>query len=997
MRGMVAFVLAIAGSLALAPAAQAQFGIADWRAQVYDSNATTEGQEVDANVFDLAGGHPYIGVTDFTLTGTTPPTSDNVENLRVDVPPGLVPNPELTPRCSDTDMELSLCPSNTQIGTEDLRIALSSIPGVQATLRLPLYNMEVEDDQVSRFAFNPADAAGVPGTGVLLSALGLHQVDIVGGVRDSADVANPPGFDAFTYPVDNGLFFTINDVPPTTAVVRSKLTFWGVPGDPSHAPLGVPLSFAPTPTIGQACITGIPDSVLTGLGIPLGLPVCTNRANVGSLPDTELPFLSNPTTCTGAALASRLFVDSDFPQDPGPTASAVDFTPPVDGKEGAQECGQVPTGGGVEVENDTPQPDSPSGPTVGITVPQQGLSDKDVRATSHVRDISVTLPPGMTINPSVANGLEACTDEQLAANSGVPGGEACPAASRIGSVAVHTPLLPPLPGQPPDGPGQVGSAYVGQPLAGDMYRLFVTIEGRGVSIRLKGSVRPNPDSGQLTAIFEDNPQLPFDELAVDFRDGPRAPLATPLDCGPKTAGAALTPWSGTAPVAATSAPFEIAGDGCPAGFQPAFDAATGSPAAGAYSPVTARIARDDRNQYLAGIRVETPPGLAAKIKGVEKCSNAAASSGNCPAATRIGTATTTAGAGGEPFRLSGPVYFTGGYKGSPFGMVAVIRAIAGPYDLGTVVVRQSIFVDPEDASLSVISDPPPQILEGVPVRLRTIDVAIDRPGFTYNPTSCGSKDVLGRMHSTQGAVADRGTSIAIDGCERLGFSPRMRMALTGVRQLQRGKHPGLKVRMSQPSRQANIASVVAKLPKSLALDPRNSQVVCGFEAGKRADCPRRTRIGWATAATPVLERKLAGPVYLVQGIRVDPVTGAQIRTLPSLLAKLNGEVRINVRGVTSVENGKLVSTFGSVPDAPVTQFNMNVKGGERGILAATGRPRLCARRQVSVNRLVGHNGKTAAQRRVRMSTPCRKLKRLQAKAKQRKAAQRRAASRRAGS
>ena len=433
-------------------------------------------------------------------------------------------------------------------------------------------------------------------------------------------------------------------------------------------------------------------------------------------------------------------------------------------------------------------------------------------------------------------------------------------------------------------------------------------------------------------------------------------------------------------------------------FQPSFGATTGSPASGAYTRFTAQIGRDDGDQYLSGVRVDTPPGLAAKIKGVEQCADAAANAGACPAASRIGTVTTLAGAGSEPYRLSGPVYFTGRYKGAPFGMVAVIRAIAGPYDLGTVVVRQALFVDPEDASLTAVSDPLPRILEGVPIRLRNAQVTLDRPGFAYNPTSCGAKSVGGRFHSTQGASTDRAAGLQFDGCARLGFSPKMRMRLTGVRQLKQGKHPGLRTRVTQPGRQANIASAVVKLPKSLALDPRNSQVVCGYEAGLRAKCPKRTRIGNATAISPVLNRKLTGPVYLVQGIRVDPTTGNTIRTLPSLLAKLNGEVRVNLRGVTSVEGGKLVTTFGAVPDAPISRFALNVKGGKRGILAATGRPRICNRRQVTISRTVGHNGKRAAQRRIKMATPCKKLKRLQAKAKQRKAAQRRrAASRRAAS
>ena len=628
------------------------------------------------------------------------------------------------------------------------------------------------------------------------------------------------------------------------------------------------------------------------------------------------------------------------------------------------------------------RPDAPTGPTVGITVPQPGLADRDILATSHLRDISVTLPPGMTINPSVANGLETCTDTQFAVQAGVPGGDACPEASRIGTVVVRTPLLPPLPGQPADGPDQVGAAYVGQPLPGDMYRLFLTIEGRGVSIRLKGSVRPDPSTGQVTAVFPDNPQLPFDELAVDFRGGPRAPLATPLDCGPKTASATFAPWSGTAPIAATSDPFQIADPSCPVGFDIGFAASTASPLSGAFSPLTVRISRGDRNEFLARIaRVDAPPGLAAKIRGVEQCADAAAATGACPAASRIATATTTAGAGSEPYQLSGPVYLTEGYKGAPFGMVVAIRAIAGPYDLGTVVVRQSLWVETEDASVTVVSDALPQILEGVPIRLRDVDVTFDRPGFTYNPTSCGTKEIGGRFHSIQGTISDHPDALVrFTGCERLRFTPRMRMRLTGARQMRQGGHPSLRVRVTQRPRQANIASAVVRLPKSLALDPDNAQAVCDFEDSLRAQCPRKTRIGMARVFSPVLNRTIGGPVYFVQGIRVDPDTGNRIRTLPTLLVKLNGEVRVNLRARTEVRRGHLVSIFPSVPDAPVSRFNMRLKGGKGGVLAATGRPRLCSRRQVAASRVAGHNGKRAPQRRVRISTAsaCRKLRLIRA-------------------
>ncbi len=967
---LIGMLCAAVGALAvLAPSAHAAVEISDWRAQVYDSNATTPAQEIDENVFTQAGGHPYIGVTDFTIAGAT--ADDNLATVRVDVPAGLVPNPAIYPTCSMAQLELgNSCPTNTQIGTQQISITTPSIP-VPVTIKVPLYNIEIDTDQVSRFGFNPADAAIVPGLGPVLGALGLHEVEIIGGVRDSLADANPPGAGGNQLPADNGLFFTIavsEDTPPVTG---SKLTFWGTPGDPGHAA-----------EVGQSCIIAPPVTPATGL--------CALDPTPTGAPDPALPFLANPTACLGAPLNTRLITTSEG----GSSDSAIDPTPTVDGVDGAQNCELVPFAATFGVLPDTTQPDSPTGPVATIDVPQDGLNDTDVLTTSHVKAIDVTLPPGLTLNPSVANGLEACTDEQFAANAGVPFGDACPAASEIGTVAVETPLLPPLPGEPEDGPDQIGSAYVGQPLAGDMYRLFVTIEGRGNSIRLKGSVKPNPETGQLRASFPDNPQLPFGQLRVDFRDGPRAPLATPLECGPKTALAQLAPWSGTPTVDAQSNPFEIAGDACPAGFGPTFAAATGSSASGAYTPFTARFARDDRNQFLSDVRVDTPPGLAAKIKGAPKCSNAAAATGACPAETRIGTATTTAGAGSEPFQLSGPVYFTEGYKGAPFGMVAVIRAIAGPYDLGTVVVRQSIFVDPDDASLAVVSDPLPRILEGVPVRLRTVDVTIDKPGFTYNPTSCGVKSVGGRMHSTEGAVADRSADLGFDNCQRLGFSPKLKMSMTGPRQMTRGKHPGLKATVTQPASQANISTARVALPKSLALDPANARAVCGYEAGLKAQCPARTKIGKAVAQSPVLNEPLRGPVYFVQGIRIDPTTGNRIRTLPTLLVKLNGEVRINVRATTTVVKTKLVSEFTAVPDAPVTRFDLTLKGGKGGILAATGKPKICGRRQVATNKTIGHNGKRAAQKRVRLSTPCKQFKRIQAK--QRKAQQRKRAAKQRG-
>jgi hypothetical protein len=933
--GIVALLTSLA-FLALAPGAQAQFGVDpdDWIAQVYGNDVETETQATQqydtVGIYDQAGGHPWKGITDFTMR-TDPTTGDpqggNPSSIRVDVPAGLVPNPTIFPRCPRVLFDGGgPCPTDTQIGIEELTVKEGA---AIARIRVPLYNVEIEPDEVSLFGFRPADA---PAVATIASIAGIHPVHIVGGVRDQPSQFGPH---------DNGLLFTIDEAPATPAVLRSKLTFWGVPGDPIH-----------NTQRGQSCATVL---------APIELPEECVPPSPVNVPSTvpEIPFLSNPTRCKGVPERTRLSLWSHGA--PQQFAMVDDPTPTIDGKDGAQNCAAVPFDAGIEVTPDTTQPDAPVGPRVRLTTPQQGLHDKDVITTSHVKDVTVTLPPGMTINPSAANGLEACSDAQLAASPGVVGGDECPEGSKVGTVDVKSPLLP---------DSVNGFAFVGQPLAGDMYRLFVTLEGRGVSIRLKGSVRPNPSTGQLTATFANNPEQPFETFDVDFEDGPRAPLATPLDCGPKTASATFAPYSGTAPVTATSG-FTIGSGACPAPFAPGLAARTASPAAGAFSTFAATISRPDRDQFLSRVRVDTPPGLGAIVKGVTQCSSALAARGACPASSRIGTASTRSGAGSEPFRIDGPVYFTEGYKGAPFGMVVAIRAIAGPYDLGTVVVRQSIFVDPVDAHVSVISDPLPQILEGVPIRLRSVDVVLHRSKFVYNPTSCGTKQVGATLHSIQGTASRAAAGFGIERCEALGYRPKMSMRLTGPRQTGFGRHPGLKVRVTQPAGQANTRRARVVLPLSLALDPANARAICGFEAGLKADCPAKSRIGTASAISPALNRPVKGPVYFVQGIRVDPTTGNRIRTLPSLLAKLRGEVSIHLRGNTEVVRRKLVSTFDNVPDAPVSRFDMKLKGGKGGILAVSARRGVCARRQVTKAAFTGQNAKLAAFR-VKMTKPCKR-------------------------
>jgi hypothetical protein len=478
----------------------------------------------------------------------------------------------------------------------------------------------------------------------------------------------------------------------------------------------------------------------------------------------------------------------------------------------------------------------------------------------------------------------------------------------------------------------------------------------------------------LTTTFDNNPQLPFSSFRVRFKDGPRAPLATPPTCGTKTATAELTPWSGNAPVSPSDS-FTI---DCPgiSGFAPSFDAGTTNPAAGAFSPFAVRINRPDGQQYMRGLSLEMPPGLIANLRGVPLCPDAQANAGTCGLGSKIGTAVVGSGAGTNPFFTApehGSVYLTEGYKGAPFGLSTVVRAIAGPYDLGTVVVRQAIFVDPTDAHITVVSDPIPTILEGIPLRIRSINVDVNRPGFTINPTSCGEKQIKATMTSIEGTVHQAVQRLQVGDCQALPLRPRFSMRLIGRRQMREGRHPGLRTVLTQGPGQANMKKVTVKLPLSLALDPENAQsdALCEFEAGQRVDCPPSSIIGNAVAHTPVLNRPLEGPVYFVKNVRVHPRTGRLIRTLPTLLITLRGEVAINVRANSDVIDDKLVSTFHTVPDAPVSRFILNLKGGPKGILVATrnicGQPK----NHVTDMEIDGQNGKRADQA-VRMRTPCAK-------------------------
>jgi hypothetical protein len=468
----------------------------------------------------------------------------------------------------------------------------------------------------------------------------------------------------------------------------------------------------------------------------------------------------------------------------------------------------------------------------------------------------------------------------------------------------------------------------------------------------------------VTTTFDDNPQLPFEKLSLHFKTGPRAPLSLPTTCGPATTTAVLSPWSGTAPVTISSS-FEVSADGngapCPAlGFSPGFTAGTVNATGGAASPFTAVFSRTDDDQQLGGVSIDMPKGLLGRIASVELCGDAQAAAGTCGEGAKIGNVTTAVGAGSNPFSLPGQVFITGPYKGAPFGLSIVVPAVAGPFNLGTVVVRAAIFVDRNTTQLKIVSDPLPTILEGIPLQIRLIEVNVDRPGFTFNPTNCTATSVDGAITPANGggpvAVSSR---FQVGNCKALDLKPKLSLALTGKGQTTDDKHPALRATLTQPSGQANLKKVAVTLPLSLALDPDNANGLCEPEAAAADRCPASSIIGRASALTPVLHDPLTGPVYFVRGERID-VQGKTRKTLPKLYLPLQGEngVQINLRASSEVKGNRLVTTFDNIPDAPVSSFKLNINGGGHGVLVVSGAD-ICKSTQIAGQQVTGQNNKAA--------------------------------------
>jgi len=657
-------------------------------------------------------------------------------------------------------------------------------------------------------------------------------------------------------------------------------------------------------------------------------------------------LLTNPTSCLNEPEVTR--IEADSWEAPTEWVPANARGPPMTG------CDRLQFHPAITVRPDTTLADEPTGYGVELEVPQSQTSGVEGLATPDLKNVTVTLPQGVSLSAGAADGLAACpTEGPEGINLTSTEAGHCPLASQVGTVEALTPVLEqPLTGHvyvAVPGCGGAGQAPCTEADAanGTLFGAYLELEGSGIVIKQHGALSANPVTGQLTASFKDAPQQPFSDLKITLKDGPRAPLSNPQTCGEALTTSDVTPWSSPqTPDATPSWAFQVTGcEGSP--FAPAFEAGTTNPAAGAYTNVTATFSRGDRQQDFSALQVQAPPGLLAMISHVPLCEEPQAALGTCSPASRIGTATASAGAGSHPFWVSGPVYLTGPYRGAPFGLSAPIQAKAGPFNLGTIVTRAMLNVDPTTAAATVTSDPLPQIFDGIPLRVQTINVTLNRSQFAFNPTNCEAHQITATIASAQGAVAHVSSPFAAGGCKNLPFDPGFKVATRAPGSKKKGTSFDAKV-SSEPG-QANIRSVAVTLPKQLPARLTTIQQACpeATFAANPATCPAGSAIGVATAITPVLSVPFTGPAYLVSH------GGA---AFPDIEVILQGDgVRIDLTGSINIAHGITSSTFANAPDAPISSFELKLPEGPHSAL--TTNSSLCAKPLVMPTTIVGQNGR----------------------------------------
>jgi len=712
----------------------------------------------------------------------------------------------------------------------------------------------------------------------------------------------------------------------------SKIVFWGAPADPSH--------FAERFDLNKY---GLEDP---GLGV--------------ESPANNLPFMTNPTACTPTPLTTRMEADSWREQGVFAQAS---FNSEKDGTPFVfNGCEMVPFEPAVEVRTGTHRAASPTGLDLTITVPQStaphGLG------TAHVKKVAVTFPEGVTVSPSAVAGLGACSEAQIGLGDSEP--PTCPDSSKIGNVSIRTPVLEETL------EGDVVIARQNENPFRSTFAIYLAVKGPGFYLKLPGELNVDKQTGRLRTVFDNNPQLPFEELQLDFRGGPTAPLVTPDICGTYDTRSEITSWASNEPVVVNSPTLIDEGCGGGGAFNPKLQAGVANPVAGARSPLTIRIQRQDGEQNISRFDVTLPQGELASLKGVGVCPDSVAGDGNCPKDSEVGISTTAIGTGAFPLFVPQPgkdptaLYLAGPYKGSPYSLIAKVPAQSGPFDFGNIVVRTAINLNPVTAQVIAESDPLPQMLEGVPIQYRDVRIEVRKPDFTVNPTSCEQRFVKTKIYSTQGTIATPSVPAKVGDCASLDFGPKLAFKVKGG--TNRGDLQALTATLTTGKKEANIGRVAVTLPHSEFLEQGHIGTVCTrvqFAAGK---CPEASIYGTAMAVTPLLDKPLEGPVYL----------RSSNHALPDLVAALAGQFDIELSGRIDSKNGGIRNTFEVVPDAPVSRFVLKMRGGQKSLLVNS--RNLCKAPSRADVRMVGQNGKVHRERPI-VRNSCNKAELRKAKKK----------------
>jgi hypothetical protein len=874
-----------------------------------------------------AGGHPFQMTTTLQFNSAElkvgPSRKDNSiqqpalpRNVRFSLPAGLIGNATAQPRCSVSDLfENQLkksCPPETAIGVASVT-AIERLYLGMTRIAVPVFNLPPAPGEPARLGFAVKGAVVVVDTAVDPD----NKYRIIGEVRNATQLAD---------------------------ILSSTVTIWGEPDDSSH-----------DSSRGWSCTNRFPGEEL---------PPCERPDDLSGI-----PFLRLPVSCVTP-------LDFGFQAEPWnvPAGAVVEEAAVDNGTMSG--CNQVPFDPAVGVQPGSRSAGGASGLDFQLSMPTAALLNPEAKAAEgQAKKVQLTLPEGMTVNPSQGEGLAACSPADYARETATSApGAGCPDASKIGAIRVSTPLIE---------EEVKGALYVAKPYDNPFDSLLAVYmvakaPERGILVKQAGKVELDPDSGQIRTTFDDLPQVPFETFEVNLFEGDRAPLVMPSQCGSYPIETTFFPWHASDPdnpqpnEIVTETSFFTVDQGCPSGpppFNPGFVAGTADNSAGSYSQFNLRLTRTDEEQEFKTFAMKLPKGVIGKLAGIPFCPDSGIAKAqsrtgpnggqeelddpSCPAASQLGRVVAGAGVGPSLSYAQGKVYLAGPLNGRKLSVVTIVTAKVGPFDLGNVVIHEGLDVNPNTAEVSLDKAGAadfPRILQGIQVRLRDIRVFVDKPEFILNPTSCEPMAVTANVLSVDGLAAGVSSPFQAADCASLGLKPKLSIQLLGG--TKRTATPRLKAVLTARPGDANIARAQVTLPKSEFLEQAHIRTVCtrvqfNAGAGNGAQCPKGSIYGKAKATSPLLDETVSGPVFL----------RSSDNELPDLVAALHApRVDVNLVGRIDSVNGGIRTTFEGVPDAPVTKFVLEMQGGKKGLIVNS--VNICKRKHKAKVNLKGHNGRS---------------------------------------